>query len=227
MGSALCDTAFAQHDQLFDAIADALVERGYLILPQALPRRLVDELFSRLHALDDEDFKRAGIGRQDGFQIDNSIRRDRIRWLQQNDPAEIEFLTWMDELRLALNRRLFMGLFDYECHFASYGVGAFYKKHLDAFKRPTPSLQVTLQSPLQTQPSRVISTVLYLNPDWQSGDGGELLIYDEDDARLLESIAPEYGKLVVFLSEKFPHEVAVAKRERHSIAGWFRVSGPA
>lgn len=223
----MCDTAFVHSDQLFDRIADALVEVGYIILPQALPVLLVDQLVARLHALDDEDFKRAGIGRQDDFQIDTSVRRDRIRWLQQEHAAEVAFLKWMDELRLALNRRLFMGLMDYECHFASYGIGAFYKKHLDAFKRPAPLLQAPLQiSPLQAQPSRVLSTVLYLNPDWQTGDGGELRLYDEADALVLETIAPEYGKLVIFLSEKFPHEVLVAKRERHSIAGWFRVSGP-
>lgn len=29
--------------------------------------------------------------------------------------------------------------------------------------------------------------------------------------------------MVVFLSEKFPHEVLKANRKRYSIAGWFRV----
>lgn len=215
------------NELLFDEIADALVTQGYIVLPQALPVPLIESLLDRRQSLNEEDFKRAGIGRQDDFQIDSSVRRDRIHWLQRGHPAEVEFLVWMEELRLALNRRLFMGLMDYECHFASYGIGAFYKKHLDAFKRPAPLLQAPLQvSPLQTQPSRVLSTVLYLNPDWQAGDGGELRLYDEDDALVLETIAPEYGKLVIFLSEKFPHEVLVAQRERHSIAGWFRVSGP-
>ena len=223
----MCDTSYIQSNQLFDRIADALVDRGYIILSGVLPADVVGKLLERLHDLGDEDFKRAGIGRQDDFQIDTSVRRDRIHWLQQDHPAEVEFLAWMDELRLALNRRLFMGLMDYECHFASYGIGAFYKKHLDAFKLPTPLLQAQIQvSPLQSQPSRVLSTVLYLNPEWQVGDGGELRLYDEDDALVLETIAPEYGKLVIFLSEKFPHEVLVAQRERHSIAGWFRVSGP-
>lgn len=221
----MCNPSFVLDDQLVDQIADALVDSGYIVLPHALPMQLVDKLLERLHELDDEEFKRAGIGRQDDFQIDTSVRRDHIRWLQPKHPVEIEFLAWMDNLRLALNRRLFMGLMDYECHFASYGVGAFYKKHLDAFKRPTPLLQSTIQiSPLQVQPSRVLSTVLYLNPDWQEGDGGELRLYDEEDVQVLETIAPQFGKLVLFLSEKFPHEVLVAKRKRHSIAGWFRVN---
>lgn len=226
VGAGVVQTSLIPDEQFCDLMADALSSRGYVVLPNALPDSLVEGLYQRLHSLGDDDFKRAGIGRQDDFQIDTSIRRDRIHWLQQDDPAEIRFLHWMNGLRLALNRRLFLGLFDFECHFATYAVGAFYKKHLDAFKRSSPLPQAPIQVlPLQAQPTRMLSTVLYLNPDWQQGDGGELLIYDEADALLLESIAPEYGKLVIFLSEQFPHEVAVAKRERHSIAGWFRING--
>lgn len=212
---------------LCDRIADALVTKGYIILPDALPAELLAGLLQHLHELGEADFKRAGIGREDDFQLDASVRRDKIHWLQGHLSIERKFLAWMEKLREGLNRRLFMGLFDYECHYASYGVGAFYKKHLDAFKRSNALLHAPLQiPPLQAQPARVLSTVLYLNCQWQTNEGGELLLYDEPDAQLLEKIAPEYGKLVIFLSEKFPHEVVVAQRERHSIAGWFRVNGP-
>ncbi|MDQ7061154.1 MAG: 2OG-Fe(II) oxygenase [Sulfurimonas sp.] len=34
-------------------------------------------------------------------------------------------------------------------------------------------------------------------------------------------MSPQANTLVVFLSEKFPHEVKVAKKQRFSIAGWF------
>ena len=110
---------------------------------------------------------------------------------------------------------MFIGLFDYEIHFAHYPVGAFYKKHLDAFRC----------NRQQGQSNRVLSTVLYLNHAWQLGDGGELLLYaEDDDNKVLETILPECGRLVIFLSEKLPHEVLPAKRERKSIAGWFRVN---
>ena len=35
-------------------------------------------------------------------------------------------------------------------------------------------------------------------------------------------VEPRAGTLVAFLSEKIPHEVLAATRERYSIAGWFR-----
>ena len=212
------------NEQLFDEIADALVAKGYIILDSALAGNLTEDLLAFFLSLNDDAFKRAGIGRQDDFQIDSSVRRDKIHWLQHNHFSEMAFLAWMDHIRLGLNRRLFMGLFDYEFHFAYYGVGAFYKKHLDAFKRSASIVEQAQSQSLQAQTSRVLSTVLYLNRDWQAGDGGELQIYAEDDITVLEKVAPEFGRLVIFLSEKFPHEVLPAQRERYSVAGWFRVN---
>lgn len=202
-------------DTLLDQLADALARDGYRCLSDVLPAALVDGLWRERHALPDSELKSAGIGRQDDFQLNRHIRRDKIYWLDGSSPAQQEFLAWMEQVRIGLNQRLFLGLFDYECHYASYGPGGFYKKHLDAFK----------QQGYSVAPNRVLSTVLYLNPNWQAGDGGELLLYDEAGIQLLETIAPQYGKLVIFLSAEFPHEVAVATCERHSIAGWFRTQG--
>ena len=192
-----------------DYIAEQLETRGYAVIPAAVPPALVDRLFIELKQLDSAEFKPAGIGRQDDFQVNRFVRSDQICWLQGQSEGAGGFLDWMEQLRQGLNRRLFLGLFDYEAHFASYPPGAFYKKHLDAFKG---------------QSNRVLSTVFYLNPQWQSNDGGELVIYAEDGESELECVRPEYGKLVIFLSEVFPHEVRPAQRERYSIAGWFRVN---
>lgn len=200
---------------LLDNLADTLVRDGYQIFNHTFPSSLVNGLWQELQSLPENELRVAGVGRQDDFQVNRQIRRDKIRWLEGDTEMQQAFLAWMELVRLGLNRRLFMGLFDYECHYASYAPGAFYKKHLDAFKNPL--------NP--AQPNRVLSTVLYLNPEWRVGDGGELLLYDEDDAHLLETVAPEYGKLVIFLSDRFPHEVLVAHRERQSIAGWFRTQG--
>lgn len=206
---------------LLDNLADALVRDGFQILPWALPAQLVSDLWHELQVLPDHELKVAGIGRQDDFQLNRQIRRDKIHWFDGVSAPQQGFLDWMEVVRMGLNRRLFLGLFDYECHYASYAPGAFYKKHFDAFKN-----QPVLAAPLPAQPNRVLSTVLYLNPDWQADAGGELRLYDElDDEKLLQCVTPEYGKMIIFLSDKFPHEVMAAKRERQSIAGWFRNQG--
>jgi len=197
-----------------DTIADALVERGYLIADNILPAKLLNSLLIYFNQLHLEEFKAAGIGRQANFQLQKDIRADKIHWIDASTEITAEFLSWMDALRAGINRRLFMGLFDYESHFAHYPVGAFYKKHLDAFRDKNG----------QEKSNRALSTVLYLNENWLPENGGELLIYAEDESRCVERISPVFGRFVIFLSESFPHEVLPANRERKSIAGWFRVN---
>ncbi|HCS65234.1 MAG TPA: hypothetical protein DIW64_14880, partial [Cellvibrio sp.] len=113
---------------LLDQIADALAGPGFIILDQPLPVSLINGLIDNLHA-QQADFKPAGVGRQGDYQRNQDIRGDAIQWLEPGDPAVTEFLRWMDKLRLGINQRLFMGLFDYECHYAVYAPGVFGKKH--------------------------------------------------------------------------------------------------
>jgi SM-20-related protein len=191
-----------------DTIASALQTKGLIVLPEGLPTVLADALYRRVVAIADSA-KRAGVGRGTHYIQAANVRTDSIAWLGTEHPAERAYLAWMEAIRLGINRRLFLGLFDYEAHFAVYEPGAYYRKHLDAFKGTT---------------NRVLTTVLYLNPEWEHDDGGELLVYEPEQDTVLESIAPEFAKLGVFLSEQFPHEVLAPRRRRYSIAGWFRVS---
>ena len=194
---------------LLDRIADALVDKGYLILRDALDPQLTQALFQRVRKLSAAHFQRAGVGREQDLHLNSRVRQDQIRWLEPGDAAETAYLEWMKALRTGLNRRLFMGLFDYESHFSHYAPGAFYKRHLDAFRGQT---------------NRVLTTVFYLNPHWQQRDGGELLLYPEQGDEVLARVAPDAGTLVIFLSDRFPHEVLPARSDRYSIAGWFRVN---
>lgn len=201
-------------DTQLDVIADALVAQGYIIIDDYLPDSLLQALLIHFNQLREQEFKLAGVGRQSGFQLQDTVRSDKIHWISAATAATSEFLQWMESLRIGINRRLFMGICDYESHFAHYAVGAFYKKHVDAFR----------VNNTREQSNRVISTVLYLNQLWQQDNGGELVIYAEDGEQVLEKVLPDFGRLVIFLSEKFPHEVLPATRERKSIAGWFRVN---
>ncbi|MCB1788584.1 MAG: 2OG-Fe(II) oxygenase [Gammaproteobacteria bacterium] len=194
-----------------ERIAEAVGRHGYALSDCALPAALLDALFVHVSGLPDQALQRAGVGREQAHQMNQFVRTDETCWLEPEQPASRPLLDWMERLRLALNRRLFLGLFDYEAHFARYLPGAFYRRHRDAFGDGTTN--------------RVLSTVLYLNPAWSSGDGGELVLYADDDRQTLEVVTPSYGRLAVFLSERFPHEVLATRRTRYSIAGWFRVNG--
>lgn len=194
--------------ELLIRLCTALEDPGYCILDHALPAALASALARECREEDSRNFHPAGTGRQQGHQLDTSVRADSIHWLDAETPARKAYLEYMAALRSGLNSRLYLGLFDYECHYARYAPGAFYSKHLDAFAG---------------NKNRVLSTVLYLNATWEAGQGGELQLYAADGTTVLESVPPAHNRLVVFLSERFPHEVLPASRERHSIAGWFRV----
>lgn len=190
-------------------IADALVDKGYILLDTILPAPLVDELYVRASTLGENAYKRAKIGRGSVQQRNDTIRSDATCWLEGDDSSEADYLAWMESLRIYMNRYLYLGLFDYECHFAHYKAGDFYKKHLDA---------------LRGSSNRILTTVFYLNPEWSESDGGQMLLYDVSDTKVIERITPKMGTLALFLSEKFPHEVLKSNRDRYSIAGWFRLN---
>ncbi len=198
------------HPQLFEYIAQDLIEKGYSIRPGALPDSLAGALWQQLQSMHAQQFSDAGIGRERQHMQNAFVRKDEICWIEGHSEAGAQWLHWCAALQHNLNRRLFLGLFSFESHFAHYRPGDFYKRHLDAFKG---------------QANRVLTLVTYLNPGWCAEEGGELVLYrDEQDLQGIK-VTPSYGTLVVFLSEEFPHEVLPASRDRYSIAGWFRVNG--
>ena len=104
----------------------------------------------------------------------------------------------MDSLRQALNASLFLGLEDFECHFALYPPGAYYQKHVDRFR---------------DDDARTVSAVLYLNDAWLPEHGGALRLHLPQ--RQVD-IQPTGGSLVVFMSAGTEHEVLPASRDRLS-----------
>ena len=200
-------------DRGFEHIAEALRTQAWCVIPDALPAALCAALAGQVLDAAPAQFSPAGIGRHQGHTLAPDIRRDAIHWITGKTPAEQAWLQWADALRLFLNRRLFLGLDTFESHFAHYAPGAFYRKHRDAFR----------DAGANAATRRVVSVVAYFNADWGAEDGGELVIYDDAGATPLQRVLPLAGTLVVFLSEDVPHEVCSARRDRYSIAGWYRV----
>lgn len=188
-------------------IADALRSDGYAVCRGALPTAQSRALHEHLMGMDRSLYYPAGIGRQQDHSLTRSIRQDEICWISGESTAGQGWLAWAATLQRELNRSLLLGLFSFESHFAHYRPGAFYRRHLDAFRG---------------EANRVLSLVAYLNPDWKPEDGGELVLYPENGEPV--TVLPEMGTLVVFLSEELAHEVLPARRDRYSIAGWFRVN---
>jgi SM-20-related protein len=196
---------------LFQDIAEELARRGWCVRGGLLDAGTVASLAeeARTGWLGGQ-FRGAGTGRSTGRGVRPEIRSDRIHWLDPAETTEAQrsYLEAMDSLRLVLNRELFVGLVSLESHLAVYPPGAFYQRHLDRFS---------------DSDERAISCVFYLNLDWKASAGGQLRIYTgPDDSTDYEDVLPEAGRLAVFRSDTFYHEVLPAERERFSITGWFR-----
>ncbi|PWK43597.1 2OG-Fe(II) oxygenase [Pleionea mediterranea] len=194
---------------LYEAIAEDLYRQGYSIRPAQLPHQLTFDLLTQLQSIPEHEFEQAGIGRETDLTINQFVRKDEIAWITGESMAGQQWLNWAAGLQQHLNRRLFLGLFSFESHMAHYRPGDFYKRHYDAFKG---------------EANRVLSIVVYLNPDWQLDEGGEMVLYLNDDDQQGIKVTPGFATVVAFLSEEFPHEVLPAKRDRFSVAGWFRVN---
>lgn len=191
-----------------EEIAEHLTRVGYIVLDDPLKKALSDLLFIRCQDDDPLRFKAAQIGRGAANKHLSPLRGDVISWLDDSNSTDHAYLAWMEALRSGLNAALFLGLFDYECHYAIYGAGTSYAKHSDV---------------LQGARNRVVSTVFYLNENWQSGDGGELRLFEPNGEATIATLNPNFGTMIIFLSESFPHEVLMAHNKRRSITGWFRV----
>jgi len=191
---------------LHDA-ADDLAEHGWSLQPAFLPAELGAALAVECRARAAAgELSAAAVGRGAGQAVREGIRGDHIQWLEPGQSsASDRYLALMDALRLVLNRQLYLGLEDFEGHFALYPPGAFYQKHLDRFR---------------DDDRRTVSAVLYLNDDWRPEHAGELRLYLADGST--RDVPPHAGSLVLFLSGDFPHEVLPANRERLSLTGWFR-----
>lgn len=191
-------------------IVDELANHGWsrqpLFVPAALTRALAAECRQRSA---EGELSPASVGRGIGQEVRETIRGDHIQWLEPGHSEACDrYLDIMEGLRQALNQGLYLGLEDFECHFALYPQGAFYRRHLDRFR---------------DDDRRAVSAVLYLNEDWQPEDGGQLRMFLADGVE--HDVQPEAGTLVVFLSGDIPHEVLPAGRERLSLTGWFRRRG--
>jgi SM-20-related protein len=188
----------------FQHISDHLAEQGWAFTPNFLPPAITAQLTGDISTM--RDAMHAATISQ-ARTANPEIRGDSILWLEEENStsAQRDLAHIFESLRLHLNAELQLGLFDFECHAAMYPAGAFYRKHLDQF---------------QTNNQRTLSTVLYLNHDWEPEHGGQLRLYLQDDEHM--DIQPTGGTLVTFLSNRFWHEVLPATRERLSITGWFK-----
>ncbi|UXE66054.1 MAG: 2OG-Fe(II) oxygenase [Chryseotalea sp. WA131a] len=192
-------------ESYLNKLADGLADQGYAEVDNFLSQQEVQAIL----ATDDFkngllQFKKAGIGKSQEKQINESIRGDYIQWIDggTTQKAVEVYLNRLRQLMEFVNRTLYLSLKDLEVHRTIYPIGSFYKRHLDQFKKDD---------------KRKLSVICYLNTDWKESEGGQLRIYLPNGST---DIFPLAGRLVCFRSDLLEHEVLPATRERLSLTGW-------
>lgn len=224
--------------QITQADITSLSKTGYVVIPNFLPRDLVDGLRDDiLNLRRDGAFKEAKIGQDSTNALNKNIRIAETCFLGRNR-AELIKISGENSIRDRPG-----GLYDIldnlcdrlsdlclkdsgtqldrslsELLYAYYPTGGFYRRHRDAIPNSASVL-------------RKYSLLLYLNRDGWSPDkdAGQLRMHldgggDEcppDVQSNFIDVDPLGGTLVLFKSEAIPHEVLDTMSERFALVGWF------
>eukprot|EP00584_Thalassiosira_punctigera_P015670 CAMPEP_0172552884 /NCGR_PEP_ID=MMETSP1067-20121228/47250_1 /TAXON_ID=265564 ORGANISM="Thalassiosira punctigera, Strain Tpunct2005C2" /NCGR_SAMPLE_ID=MMETSP1067 /ASSEMBLY_ACC=CAM_ASM_000444 /LENGTH=342 /DNA_ID=CAMNT_0013340957 /DNA_START=25 /DNA_END=1053 /DNA_ORIENTATION=+ len=240
--SSLNMVATAAAPRISPSDVQTLSDRGYVVIPDFLPRNLVDELREDIRTLRSNGaFKVARIGQDSTNELNTEIRVAETCFLGRNRPelTSISAAGGEDSVR---DRR--GGLYDVildglcdslselsqrdsnvrldkslnELLYAYYPTGGYYRRHRDAVPNSASVL-------------RKYSLLLYLNgEDWDpKADAGQLRLHlDGGGDECPPGMEPDFidvdplgGTLVLFKSEMVPHEVLNTNSERFALVGWY------
>lgn len=193
-------------EEIYESLIQDLMDKGFGSVDHWFDAQEINELRKALLTrYEEEQFKLAGVGDKFNVQKVTAIRNDEIKWLNKDSqiPVEQHFFSKIDAFVAYLNYTCFAGIRSYEFHYAVYDEGSFYKRHSDQFNNDD---------------RRRFSFVMYLSQDWQEGDGGELVMYKEDEQ---VQIQPIPGRLV-FFDSSIEHEVLLSQHQRLSLTGWMK-----
>lgn len=200
---------------------DKLSSDGYVIMENFIPEGLQESLRQDVKSLREKSkFNIAKIGQDSTNTLNTEIRVAETCFLGKNKLSDVpsearsQMYKILDQVRQDLPQPLDESLS--ELLYAHYPTGGFYRRHRDAI----PGSASTL---------RKFSLLLYLNQDWKEEFGGRLRMHMDSGGDFLpEGEAPNYidcdpkgGTLVLFESDKLPHEVLDTQAERVAIVGWY------
>jgi SM-20-related protein len=194
-------------NEKFESLIQGLIDDQFGFCKDFFDEKLIQGLSGNLiKSLVDGSMVEAGVGRKFTYAKNAQVRGDVIKWIdnESKDPFEKEFIKIIKDFISYLNDTCYVGINDFEFHYACYEPGSFYKRHKDQF---------------HSDHGRKYSVVSYLNIGWVETDGGALTLYlPENDI----TVKPNAGNIVLFKSDELEHEVQPAFKRRLSIAGWLK-----
>ena len=189
-------------------VASALRRQHYAVVDDFLAGGSpLHDLLAAMHARGELQPGEIKAGRQ-GFR-----RSDLMRWLpargEQPEALRVA-LRSLDALVFGLMHDETLGLGTelqrHELQATNYPKGGKYVRHVDETGASAESI-------------RKLTCILYANPGWQQGDGGELRLHLSAGA---VDIEPRDNRLLIFFSDsRCPHEVLESAAARFAVSVWY------
>lgn len=198
-----------------------LTSKGYVIIENFLNDDLQEKLRQDVNSLRSKSkFNIAKIGQDSTNELNTDIRVAETCFLGPSKLTDLPnqdrstLYTILDYIREDLPQPLDTNLSEFL--YAYYPTGGFYRRHRDAIPGSASIL-------------RKYSLLLYLNKDWKEEKGGKLRLHMDSGGDFLpageepnfQDVDPCGGTLVLFESDKLPHEVLDTQAERVAVVGWY------
>mmetsp|Transcript_36942 Transcript_36942/g.74682 ORF Transcript_36942/g.74682 Transcript_36942/m.74682 type:complete len:182 (-) Transcript_36942:96-641(-) len=107
------------------------------------------------------------------------------------------------------------------------GQGRGYVRHLDNPAHGNPDNPQFSEGVVGSRVcDRRVTAIAYFNDEWREEDGGCLRLFSPEAGREQEAVAtllPRAGRMVLFDSTRFFHEVQPAFRERWALSAWMTI----
>ncbi|MDG1709494.1 MAG: hypothetical protein P8H03_12075 [Emcibacteraceae bacterium] len=100
----------AQQAVLLTSICDDLAKKSYSVQRNAIPNALLMLLCDHVKYENVSRYRKAGIGRSAHHHENQNIRNDEIVWIDDDTPANHQWISWMETFRMEINRTLYLGL---------------------------------------------------------------------------------------------------------------------
>jgi len=212
---------------------ETLRDQGYVIVDDFLESESLMEALRQdvMHLRQKNKFRIAKIGQDSTNTLNEEIRvaetcflgRDKPELRDVANPHRERLYNILETLRVDLEAfggetgaKLDSNLSEFL--YAYYPSGGFYRRHRDAVKGSASWL-------------RQYSLLLYLNEESYDPDidGGRLRVHFDSggdflpagEAPLFQDVDSYGGTLVIFESNRFPHEVLDTVAERFAVVGWY------
>ncbi|KDO27947.1 hypothetical protein SPRG_07223 [Saprolegnia parasitica CBS 223.65] len=203
-------------DKITPGVCDELLSNGFVVVDNFLGRDWADAILSEVKWLQERmllEPNKTQFPRADGsvaqFAKPNIYEADLHNASVRTQVPELDALFHSDDLCLALEDHTRLGLVPgtqgktLKVQFNA-GNGGCFPCHYDNPGRPN---------------KRKLTCLLYLNPDWKDGDGGEIQFYPFLAPEPV-TLAPRMDRLVIFSSDSLLHRVLPAAQPRHCLTIW-------